>query len=294
MPHTLSVKSWLEQTDFGWQGRVMSPTGRTRSKTFSTQREAKGWIRRTLTEITDGSFVPEASGKISLSERADRWKKTTVDLAAGTRNRRASDLKNWIVPEFGNRPTGAITQFEVKSWIARMTAEGRNAGSIKLSYETLATVLRAAVDAELIKRSPCYRVGLPRYERSEMKMLTITEIVRLSNAINPRYKARVLLAGTGGLRIGELGALRGRRIDSRRGTVDIVENLVLDNGHPTISTGKTKASRRKVPLPRPDDRSARRAPRDVPNRTRRLCVHIRRRPRVTGLPVPTPLLPSSS
>ena len=50
--------------------------------------------------------------------------------------------------------------------------------------------------------------------------------------------------------MGELGALRGRRIDSSRGTVDVVENLTLDNGTPVLGPLKTKASRRKIPLPR--------------------------------------------
>lgn len=66
--HRLSaMKSWIEQTQFGWKGRVMLAQGRTRSKTFATQRDAKAWLRRTITEISDGSFVPEASGKISLN-----------------------------------------------------------------------------------------------------------------------------------------------------------------------------------------------------------------------------------
>jgi integrase len=115
---------------------------------------------------------------------------------------------------------------------------------------TLAIILRAAVDADLIKRSPCYRAGLPRYDTDEMRLLTIGEIVALADAIHPRYKALVLLAGTGGLRIGELGALRGRRVDLRRGTVEVVDNLALDNGTPVIGPVKTKASRRRIPLPR--------------------------------------------
>lgn len=228
----------------------MLAQGRTRSKTFSTQREARAWLRRTVTEIADGTFVPDASGKISLAAWAEQWGATTVDLAPGTRNRRISDLRNWILPEFGCRSIGSISQPDVKAWVARMTRDGRNPGSIKLSYETLASVLRGAVDAELIKRSPCFRVGLPRYEREEMKLLTISEIVTLADAIHPRYRALVLLAGTGGLRIGELGALRGRRVDSRRSTVDVVENLSLDNGRPVLGPGKTKASKRKIPLPR--------------------------------------------
>lgn len=83
-----------------------------------------------------------------------------------------------------------------------------------------------------------------------MRLLTLPEIVNLSDAIDERYKALVLLAGTGGLRIGELGALRGRRIDFVRGTVEVAENLILNNGRPEFGPLKTKASHRKVPIPR--------------------------------------------
>ena len=244
------MKQWIEPAPGGWKARIRFPNGRGRSKTLPTQRAAKAWLRRTLTEIRDGTFIPEASGKITLADWIAHWEATNVDLAAGTRNRRASDLRNWILPEFGARPIGSITQPEVKSWVASMTRGGANAGSIKLRYETLSNVLRAAVDADLIKRSPCQRVGLPRYETEEMRLLTIGEIVALADAIHPRYRALVLLAGTGGLRIGELGALRGRRIDLRRGTVEVADNLTLDNGKPVLGPVKTRASKRKIPLPR--------------------------------------------
>ena len=249
--HTLRpMKQWVEAVPSGWKARVRFPNGRGRSKTFATQREAKAWLRRTLTEIGDGTFIPESSGRISLAEWASQWEPTTVDLAPATRNRRTSDLRNWILPAFGMRAIGSITQPEVKAWVATMTRDGANPGSIKLRYETLSRLLQAAVDAELIKRSPCYRVGLPRYEAGEMRLLTISDIVALADTIHPRYRALVLVAGTGGLRIGELGALLGRRVDLARGTIAVVENLALDNGKPVLGPVKTKASKRQVPLPR--------------------------------------------
>ena len=43
----------------------------------------------------------DVRGKIALADWARRWEATTVGLAPGTRNRRASDLRNWILPEVG-------------------------------------------------------------------------------------------------------------------------------------------------------------------------------------------------
>ncbi|MCA1704135.1 MAG: site-specific integrase [Actinobacteria bacterium] len=244
------MKHWIEVVPAGHKARIRYPNGKTQSKTFPTVREARAWLRRTLTEIDDGTYVPDTRGKLLFADWAAEFVAMSVDLAPGTINRRNSDLKNWVLPEFGHRPLGSITQPEVRTWVARMTKEGCNAGSVKLRYETLSTIFRAAVDAELIRRSPCFRVGLPRYERSEMRLLSLREIVSLSSAIHPRYRALILIAGTGGLRIGELGALRGRRIDLKRSTVEVAENLILDNGRPEFGPLKTKASHRKVPIPR--------------------------------------------
>lgn len=243
------MKQWIEAVPGGHKARIRYPNGKTRSKTFPTIREARAWLRRTRTEIDDGTYVPDSRGKLLFADWAEQFVAMSVDLAAGTINRRGSDLRNWVLPEFGHRTLGSITQPEVRAWVAAMTKAGCNAGSVKLRYETLSTIMRAAVDADLIRRSPCFRVGLPRYERSEMRLLSLRDIVNLSDAIHPRYKALVLLAGTGGLRIGELGALRGKRLDFKRGTVEVAENLILDNGRPEFGPLKTKASHRKVPLP---------------------------------------------
>jgi integrase len=93
-------------------------------------------------------------------------------------------------------------------------------------------------------------VGLPRYERDEMRLLSLDQVLTLADTIDRRYRALILLAGTGGLRIGELGALRGKRLDFRRSSVDVADNLLLDNGKPTFGPLKTRLGRRGVPLPR--------------------------------------------
>jgi integrase len=187
---------------------------------------------------------------MSFADWTDQHVAMTVDLASGTVNRRASDLRNWILPVFGPCSLNSITQPDVKRWVAEMARRGCNPGSIKLRYETLSTIMRAAVDAELIRRSPCHHVGLPRYERDEMRLLSLDQVLALAETIDRRYRALILLAGTGGLRMGELGALRGKRVDFRRSTVEVAENLLLDNGKPTIGSLKTRLSHRRVPLPR--------------------------------------------
>ena len=108
------MKQWIETVPGGHKARVRYPNGKSRSKTFPTVREARAWLRQTMTEIDNGTYVPDSSGKLLFADWAEQFVAMSVDLASGTINRRVSDLKNWVLPEFGHRTLGSITQPEVR------------------------------------------------------------------------------------------------------------------------------------------------------------------------------------
>jgi integrase len=58
-----------------------------------------------------------------------------------------------------------------------------------------------------------------------MRFLTPDEVATLAEAMDPRYHALVLLARYGGLRWGELAALRRARVDALRRIVMVVEQV---------------------------------------------------------------------
>jgi integrase len=109
--------------------------------------------------------------------------------------------------------------------------------------------MTAAVNADMLARSPCRAIRLPKIERQEMRFLTPAEVARLADAIGPRYRALVLLAAYGGLRIGELAGLRRGRVNLERGTVDVAEIVVEVKGKLFIGPPKTRASWRTIGLP---------------------------------------------
>jgi len=110
-------------------------------------------------------------------------------------------------------------------------------------------VLGSAVDAKQINANPCDRVPLPKVEREEMRFLNPEDVERLAGAIAPRYRALVLVAAYGGLRIGELSALRRGRVDVLRRRVTVAETCVELSGHLIFNQPKTRAGRRSVTLP---------------------------------------------
>lgn len=99
------------------------------------------------------------------------------------------------------------------------------------SYRLLRALLNTAVDDEMIGRNPC-RVQNGGVERSpERPLPTGDEVWALADAIEPRYRALILIAAFVGLRRGELAALR-------RGDIDL-EDRVVHVERQTVEIGST-------------------------------------------------------
>ena len=94
------------------------------------------------------------------------------------------------------------------------------------SYQLLSKVMTAAVDAGMLAQSPCRGVPPPKVEHEEIRYLNPAEIAHLADKIALAYRAPVFVGAYGGLRIGELAALRRSRVDFAAGTVDVAETAL--------------------------------------------------------------------
>jgi integrase len=184
-----------------------------RGKTFKRKVDADAYRAQVEVDKRTGTYADPALGKTPLAEWAQRWQATTVHLRPSTRARDKLLLERFILPRFGRRQLSAIGQLDVRTWVADLSAQGLAPATVAKCYQVLGKVMAAAVDAGLIARSPCRAIRLPRVERDPPRFLTPAEVARLADAIDPRYRALVLVAAYGGLRIGELAGLTRRRVD---------------------------------------------------------------------------------
>jgi integrase len=191
-----------------------------------------------------------ALGRVLFRDWLGEWWATTTNLRPSTRERDESLLRRLALPWFGDAPLAAISQRDVRAWVAELNAGPLAPATVQKAYQLLGKVMGAAVDAGMLAQSPCRRVPLPKLEREEMRFLTPAEVATLADAIQPRYRALVLVGAYGGLRIGELAGLRRSRVDLLRGTVAVAEIVVEVRGVLHIGQPKTRASRRTVGLPR--------------------------------------------
>jgi integrase len=72
--------------------------------------------------------------------------------------------------------------------------------------------------------------------------LNVEELLILSDAIDPNYRAMVILSGVVGLRFGECAGLRVGRVDFLRRTVKIAETINEVGSEIVYGAPKTEAS----------------------------------------------------
>ena len=233
-----------------YRARYRDPAGGQRSKVFARKADAQRFLSETETAKARGTWTDPALGRVLFRDWLGEWWATTTNLRASTRERDEPLLRRLALPRFGDAPLAAISQRDVRAWVAELSAGPLAPATVQKAYQLLGKVMGAAVDAGMLAQSPCRRVPLPKVEREEMRFLTPAEVARLADAIDPRYRALVLVAAYGGLRIGELAGLRRRRVDLLRGTVEVAEIVTEVGGVLHIGPPKTRAGRRTVGLPR--------------------------------------------
>jgi integrase len=230
--------------------RYRDPGGGQRSKVFARKADAQRFLNETETAKARGTWTDPALGRVLFQDWLGEWWATTTNLRASTRARDESLLRRLALPRFGDAPLAAISQREVRAWVAELSARGLAPTTVQKAYQLLGKVMGAAVDAGMLAQSPCRRVPLPKVEREEMRFLTPAEVATLADAIASRYRALILVGAYGGLRVGELAGLRRNRVDLLHGTVQVAEIVVEVRGVLHIGPPKTRSSRRTVGLPR--------------------------------------------
>ena len=90
-------------------------------------------------------------------------------------------------------------------WISDRSANTRmGANSVAKTYKVLRAVMESALDAELILRNPCRNKGAGTERLPEMRCATSEQVAALAEAVEPEWRALILLAACSGLRWGEL------------------------------------------------------------------------------------------
>jgi hypothetical protein len=210
-----------------WQARYRSSEGWMvpAPETFATKGAAAAWLAAAESDQHRGCWTDPRAATVTLGEYATEWLDTRVDLAPRTREIYAAQLRLHIlasvtpaVPALAGRPLAKVTPELVRAWYAALR-EAKGASVAAKAYVRLRQLMRQAVDDDRIAKNPCRIERGGAEHHPEQRFATMEELYRLADAVADRYRAMVLVAGLGGLRRGELFALR-------RGDTDLAAGVV--------------------------------------------------------------------
>lgn len=256
------------------------------------RKAAEEFARKFEEKTLNGESV--SGGKTTLNEFVNRWieEYAKQNLQAGTVEDYKDELDSKILPVIGHIKLSEIKPVVLNSMFVAMTKDGarkdgRGGGysknTIKKSQDVLSSVLRTAVDWEILERNPMDKVRVVGENTvDKMEFFTPEQAMAFLNFVEKPYKIKTKghkriddtgkeyfvgeyeserelpeqikilfnIAIYGGLRKGELLALEWSDVDFDDSTISVTKSTAVVDGKQIIKEPKTKNSRRVVSIPK--------------------------------------------
>jgi integrase len=192
------------------------------SQTFDTREQARDFMHDLLAGVARDTWVDPRRGKQPFGDWARQWWETwssDPDRSPTTLEATEARFRLHVLPYFEHRQLRAITVTVVRRWQNELKA-ARGRGTVMAARSILYRILQAAEDERLIVANPVRKVPAPRQDvdpdellgQGKRRALTPEEAGQLLACFPPTWWDHVItLLGTG-LRFGELGGLRRRRV----------------------------------------------------------------------------------
>lgn len=280
--YDIKGKKLLETTTYTPEPSL-TPKQRERAvREFAQQFEAK---------VKNGLIM--SGNKVTLQEFSERWinEYAKINLQPGTVIKYQEELNTKILPELGHLKLSDLKPHRVNAFFASLTKDGArkdgkpggySKASIIKTRNVLSSVLRTAVQWEIIDRNPCDKIRLQGVGTEEkITFFTPEQTAAFLDYIEKPYtikvngheriddtersytvgdytitkyipeQVRILfnLAIYSGLRKGELLALQWNDINFETDMVQVSKTVTIVDGKPVCKVPKTRTSRRSVSIP---------------------------------------------
>lgn len=228
-----------------WQVEYTNGDGDVRRKSFAYRELADAFCTEVKAEQHRGVYR-RGTGRETFQDVAKQWLDAQIHLRDTSRNAARIRLEKTVYPSLGSRPITLISQADVQAAVAAWALDYAPS-TVRLAYGYMSSVFHYAVARELIPRSPCVKIRLPRESTDKIVPLADETVARVAAAVPAHLEAMVWLIAATGLRGGEARALTWDRVHETHLVVDR-QIVALDAGHPMWGPTKTESSRRKITI----------------------------------------------
>lgn len=228
-----------------------------------TKRQAEAELIRLKNAANEGTYIDKS--KTTVSDYLKRWERDWAAIHVGpkTLERYKELLRLHVTPHIGALRLQRLRAVNLAELYAKLLREGRQAAvgdgdGVGLGARTVGHVHRVlhkafvvAVEWGEIQQNPADAAAPPKVESVEIEILNEDEVTDTLKKLPKATEMRLVgvLGLGGGLRRGEMLALRYHRIDFEAGKLRIEESLEQTKAGLRFKAPKTKKGRRTIAVP---------------------------------------------
>lgn len=250
-----------------WQADWTTADGVRQRKRFATKREAEEFHHTTVRSIRGGTFVdPRASNKVTVGQLYAEWIERIALVGASGRKPASPKTvdnyrrcyENYVAPRWAHTPVSNVRYDDVAEWITTLKGQDGLSAGVTTRREVglyFGRLMGFAVKKRLLAANPTKdALGQTDYVPAKEKQrqhvyLTMPQLTALARECHG-FELFVMLAGTCGLRWGEITALTFDDLELGK-TPSVSVSRAFSEISGKLVLGSTKGGEsRVVPLPR--------------------------------------------
>jgi integrase len=232
-----------------WEAFVYSRLdGKKIRRTFPTQAAARAW--RADTEVAVRKLLVRAPTAITVEQAGEEWLRRARDGLVRTRSGdrykpatlRAYEmaLRLRVCPVLGSKRLSEVTRNDVQDLVDRLVAERHKPATVVVTVSALRVLYKRALSRGEVAVNPVTGAQVPAVRERRNRIAPPEECARLLSALPVRDRALWATAMYGGLRRGELMALRIEDVDLGREVITVSRGWDTLVGEITTKSGRAR------------------------------------------------------
>lgn len=234
----------------------------TKTVHVKSDREAEKEYIAFAAAIQRGQII--STNKLKLEDFAWQWfhDYCQKNLAPKTQQTYRNYLEQRIIPLLGNFDLNKLTPRHIIRFINELKDNGKRLDgregnlsdeTIRYCFRVLSSMLKDAVQWQLISSSPCDRVKPPKVTKHQAKVLNEEQVKIMVNCLASeplKYQTIIIVAITTGMRLGEIVGLKWSDIDFDTNILTVNRtNQIIKNKGIISKSPKNDSSARSLALP---------------------------------------------
>jgi integrase len=222
----------IKKGDRKWLVRIfMGRDGNGKRQYFNkliqgNKKEADTFLSRTLTDISQGTFV--APSRQTVSEYLDLWLKNSAKqkLSNRTYQHQVFCLDRYVRPKLGAKYISSLQPLDVQELYTELSNKGLGSRTVQIVHNILNRAFKQGVKWRVMATNPAELADKPKQVRREMQFLAPEQAnAFIEAAKGDLYFVYFALALDTGARPSELLGLQWKDIDFEQGHISIQRSL---------------------------------------------------------------------